>query len=82
MTGRHSVMLRPDSVRRVKPPKTTIPKTLPAERRSHIATERWETSGHDEVDDEVRDLCCFEERIVWLKAPNGEVPDCSTDTED
>src|SRR5215469_10695508 len=34
VTGRHSVMLRPDSVRRVRPPKTTIPKTLAALPRS------------------------------------------------
>ena len=49
VTGRHSVMLRPDSVSRVRPPKTTMPKTLVALARSQYATLLDETSGHEEV---------------------------------
>ena len=49
VTGRHSVILRPDSVSRVRPPKTTMPKTLPALRSSQIATLRFEVAGHEEV---------------------------------
>ena len=36
--GRHSVILRPDSVSRVRPPKTTMPKTEAALARSQYAT--------------------------------------------
>ena len=49
MTGRHSVMLKPDSVSRVRPPKITIPKTDPAEARSQYATLLLDVSGKDDV---------------------------------
>jgi hypothetical protein len=49
VTGRHSVMLSPDSVRRVSPPKTTIPKTLAAEPSSQYATDFLDTAGQDEA---------------------------------
>ena len=79
MTGRHSVMLRPDSVRRVRPPKTTMPKTEAAEARSQYATEREEVSGHEEVF--MGEVGCALEPILWLKAARGEEaswadPDC------
>ena len=38
VTGRHSVMLRPDSVNLVRPPNTTIPYTLTALPSSQYAT--------------------------------------------
>ena len=38
MIGRHSVMLRPDSVRRVTPPTTITAKTSVDERRSQCPT--------------------------------------------
>lgn len=57
VTGRHSVMLRPDSVRRVRPPKITMPKTEAAEASSQYPTAEDETSGHDDVEEvEVEDV--------------------------
>jgi len=38
--GLHSVILKPDSVRRVTPPTTMIPKTKTEEAMSHLPTER------------------------------------------
>ena len=72
VTGRHSVILRPDSVRRVNPPKTTIPKTLAAEPSSQYATDLELVSGHDEA------LCVFPEGMSALlmllpNAPSGEL---------
>jgi hypothetical protein len=72
VTGRHSVMLRPDSVSRVRPPKTTIPKTLAAEPSSQYATLLLLVSGNDELwvvfFAYVFDLFV----MVWLNAPSGE----------
>ena len=73
MTGRHSVMLRPDSVRRVRPPKTTIPKTLAAEPSNQYATLLLQVFGkHD--DDEEEDLALLAMGFCtdWLKAPSGD----------
>lgn len=39
MTGFHSVILNPDSVNLVKPPRTTIPKTNPEVPNSHHAVD-------------------------------------------
>lgn len=54
MIGFHSVMLRPDSVRRVRPPITMIPKTRAEHPKSQIGRERGivRTSGFsvDELD--------------------------------
>lgn len=73
MTGRHSVMLRPDSVRRVRPPKTTIPKTLAAEPSNQYATLLLLVFGKDD-DDEEEDLALLAMGFCtdWLKAPSGE----------
>jgi hypothetical protein len=49
--GRHSVMLKPDSVRRVTPPTTTIAKTKVEDIMSHIPTERGARMGNGGVDD-------------------------------
>lgn len=70
VTGRHSVMLRPDSVRRVRPPKTTIPKTEAADPRSQYATLLLLTLGKCVVEDALAFLGCF--AMVWLNAPSGE----------
>ena len=69
VTGRHSVMLRPDSVRRVRPPKTTMPKTEVAERRSQVATPLVETSGHEDVGWWVVVFAL----MLWLRALRGDV---------
>lgn len=45
MMGRHSVILRPDSVRRVMPPTTTTAKTSVEEIISQIPTERGARIG-------------------------------------
>lgn len=45
MIGRHSVMLKPDSVRRVTPPTTMIAKTRVEENRSHLPTEEEGRTG-------------------------------------
>lgn len=45
VTGLHSVMLSPDSVSRVSPPNTTIPKTLAALPSSQYATLFSDVSG-------------------------------------
>lgn len=38
--GFHSVILRPDSVSRVKPPMTTMPKTSAEQPKSHFGKDR------------------------------------------
>ena len=43
--GRHSVMLNPDSVRRVMPPTTMTAKTRVEERKSQFATAGVESTG-------------------------------------
>lgn len=43
--GRHSVMLNPDSVRRVTPPTTMTAKTRVEERKSQFATAGVESTG-------------------------------------
>lgn len=68
MTGRHSVILRPDSVSRVRPPKTTMPNTLAAEPSSQYATLLLLVSGNDEA----LATCCVPGTMVWLSAPSGE----------
>lgn len=45
MIGRHSVMLKPDSVRRVTPPTAMIAKTRVEENRSHFPTEEEGRAG-------------------------------------
>lgn len=70
VTGRHSVILSPDSVSRVRPPNTTIPKTLAAEPRSQYATDFLDVSGHD--DGLALEDCCALEPIFWLSAPRGD----------
>lgn len=45
MIGRHSVMLNPDSVRRVTPPTTMTAKTRVEERKSQFATAGVESTG-------------------------------------
>src|SRR5689334_6453999 len=45
VAGRHSTMLSPERVRRVRPPSTTIPNTTPAQPNSHSATARSLPSG-------------------------------------
>ena len=66
-------MLRPDSVRRVRPPKTTIPKTLAAEPSNQYATLLLLVFGKDD-DDEEEDLALLAMGFCtdWLKAPSGE----------
>ena len=44
-TGRHSVILKPDSVNRVTPPTTMTAKTRAEEPSSHIATEGGDSTG-------------------------------------
>ena len=44
-TGFHSVMLRPDSVRRVTPPTTTMPNTSAEEHMSQYPTEGGDKGG-------------------------------------
>lgn len=44
-TGRHSVILRPDSVKRVTPPTTMTAKTKADEPSNHIATGGGESTG-------------------------------------
>lgn len=52
-TGFHSVMLRPDSVRRVTPPTTTMPNTKAEENMSQYPTEGRESGGRGiDVEDE------------------------------
>ena len=80
MRGRHSVMLRPDSVRRVRPPKMTMPKTLDAEARSQRATLWEEVEGKDEEEDlevvgELGLRGGVLEVMLWERAPRGEVDD-------
>jgi hypothetical protein len=72
VTGRHSVMLRPDSVSRVRPPKTTIPKTLAAEPSSQYATLLLLTSGNDELWVVFFAYVLVGFVMVWLNAPSGE----------
>ena len=76
MTGRHSVMLRPDSVRRVRPPKTTMPKTLAELARSQYATEREEVAG--QLEGEVGVVRRALEVMLWLRALRGDVDDWGT----
>lgn len=45
MMGRHSTILKPDSVSRVIPPTTTIPKTKEAERNNHLVTAGPDSGG-------------------------------------
>lgn len=66
-------MLRPDSVSRVRPPKTTIPKTLAAEPSSQYATLLLLVSGNELV------FVFFTHALgslamVWLSAPSGDEP--------
>ena len=44
--GFHSVMLKPDSVRRVTPPTTITPNTNPADPRSHLPTPGDDNTGN------------------------------------
>ena len=74
------MILRPDSVRRVRPPKTTMPKTLVADARSQRATPRDETSGkEDELDDDVLDLAA---PMLRESAPSGDAVGCAAATDD
>jgi hypothetical protein len=52
VTGFHSVMLRPDSVRRVSPPRITIPNTEAAEAMRKMPTDLLFVSGKEEVFEE------------------------------
>lgn len=63
-------MLSPDSVRRVRPPKTTIPKTEAADPRSQYATLLLLTSGNLVGEAAWAVLGCF--AMVWLNAPSGD----------
>jgi len=47
--GRHSVMLSPDSVRRVTPPTTIMAKTKVEENKSHRPTAGGESTGSGDV---------------------------------
>ena len=69
-TGRHSVILRPDSVNRVTPPTTITAKTKAEEVRSHIATGGGESTGSSAASTEAEEAldeknrgsnvrCCF-----------------------
>ena len=49
MTGRHSTILKPDSVSRVIPPTTIIPKTKVAEKNSHLVTAGPDRGGSSVV---------------------------------
>lgn len=49
VTGLHSVILRPDSVNRVRPPNTTMPKTLTALPTSQYPTILELVSGNEDV---------------------------------
>lgn len=49
MIGFHSVILRPDSVRRVTPPTTITAKTRTEENMSHPATGGGESTGSSAV---------------------------------
>lgn len=51
LTGSHSVMDRPDSVRRVTPPTTMMKKTNPDEMYSQLATTGVVSPGRDPADD-------------------------------
>ena len=55
MMGLHSVMLSPDSVNRVRPPKMTIPKTLAALPKSQRPTPRLLCFGKNEDFGNVRE---------------------------
>ena len=66
-------MLRPDSVRRVRPPKTTMPKTLVAEARSQIATLREEVSGKDDDEGEEPEALDLASFMLRERAPKGVV---------
>lgn len=77
MTGRHSVMLRPDSVRRVRPPKMTMPKTLAAEPRSQYATDGELVCGQEEGLAGLPSCNRTLEAVnSWPKPPNGDVAGC------
>lgn len=73
MTGRHSVILSPDSVNLVSPPNTTIPNTLTADPRSQYATDFLDTSGHEDALEleECSPALAFAP-MFWLSAPRGE----------
>lgn len=67
--GRHSVILRPDSVNRVRPPKTTRPKTLAALLNNQYATGLELVSGKNDFFE-----AAFEPDVpmVLPRLPNGE----------
>lgn len=62
-------MTYPDSVNRVNPPNTTIPKTLPADARSQYATVFDEISGKNAF----FTFSFSALDIVWLSELNGDV---------
>lgn len=66
MTGFHSVMLNPDSVSRVSPPKTTMPKTLAALPRSQYATTLLLVSGKKGAFVEVDAAACVADAVVGI----------------
>lgn len=54
-TGRHSVMLRPDSVKRVTPPTTITANTRVEDASSHIATGGGESTGNSAAEGKAED---------------------------
>jgi len=80
VTGLHSVMLRPDSVSRVRPPNTTMPKTLAALPSSQYATPLELVLGKDRdlvaaiASDSA--LCDGRDDISLVSFPRGDVVVC------
>ena len=60
-----SVMLRPDSVRRVTPPSTTAPTHMPAHPASHQPTVRLTVP---------EELCNTVSVLVWPPSPGEKCP--------
>lgn len=74
-TGRHSVILRPDSVRRVTPPTTMTAKTIAEDARSHIPTGGGDSTGSSAT--AWADWAEFDEK---KRGSNGRLTDASPES--
>lgn len=65
VTKFHSVMLRPDSVKRVRPPTTTILNTRPEMRNKWLDTDGEVSMGSAEEEEEEDDEVDDSENVDW-----------------
>ncbi len=71
--GFHSVIERPDSVSRVRPPTTTIAYTRKASEKRWIARTGLETNGAEDEDESMREVVDSEAGLVSIEEEAGEI---------